>query len=180
MGTVNSVELILTLSTSSSSVPLLEKLRDPTGVFTKRRKEGTIDTENKNGCFRWAWWMNWAVCKLRNHIVHTEGIQGINHSNRQTISSHQDNIDSFLVWSEPFYCPPKTCSQTCQPASLFYEMLRTKIIFPPNTSLEESKTSTSTDSSSLSETTKEVSSPQRKGYYLFAFFGEVCLNKKLE
>ena len=54
IGTVNSVELILTLFTSSLSVPLLEKLRriDPTGVLTKRRKEGTLDTENKNGCFR--------------------------------------------------------------------------------------------------------------------------------
>ena len=52
MGLVNSVELISTLFTSSSSVPLLEKLRrgfDPTGVLTKRRKEGTLDTENKNG-----------------------------------------------------------------------------------------------------------------------------------
>ena len=44
----------------------------------------------------WAWLMNWAVWKLRNHIVHTERIQGINPSNRQTVSSHQDNIDSFL------------------------------------------------------------------------------------
>ena len=40
--------------------------------------------------------MNWAVWKLRNHIVYTEGIQGINPSSRQTVSSHQDNIDTFL------------------------------------------------------------------------------------
>ena len=92
----------------------------------------------------------------------------------QTLLQSLKQANSFLpsgqhrllfVWSEPFYCPPKTCSQTCQPAPLFYEMFRTKIISSPNTSLEESKTSTSTDSSSLSETTKEDSSPQKKGYH---------------
>ena len=61
----------------------------------EERKEHSIQ-DNKNGCFRWAWLMNWAVWKLRNHIVHTERIQGTNHSNKQTVSSHQDNIDSFL------------------------------------------------------------------------------------
>ena len=91
----------------------------------EERKEHSIQ-ENKNGCFRWAWLMNWTIWKLRNHIVYTEGIQGINHSNKQTVSFHQDNIDSFLVWSEPFYCSRKTCSQTCQPALLFYEMFRTR------------------------------------------------------
>ena len=108
---------------------LLEKLRrgfDPTGVLTKRRKEGTIDTENKNGCFRWAWLMNWAVWKLRNHIVHTEGIEGINPSSRQTVSFPSGQHRLLFVWSEPFYCSLKTCSQTCQPAPLFYEMFRTK------------------------------------------------------
>ena len=40
--------------------------------------------------------MNWA----RNHIVYTEEIEGINHSSRQTVSSHQDNTDSFVVSDE--------------------------------------------------------------------------------
>ena len=79
-----------------SFIAKIEERIDITGVLTKRRKEGTLDTENKNGCFRWAWLMNRAFWKLRNHIVYTEAIQGINHSNRQTVSSHQDNIDSFL------------------------------------------------------------------------------------
>ena len=143
MGIVNSVELILTRFTSSSSVPLLEKLRRGLiQLLTKRRKEGTLDTDNKNGCFRWAWLMNWTVWKHGNHIMYTEGIQSFNPSSRQTVSSHQDNIDCFLCGVNP----PKTCSQTCQTALLFYETFRTKIISsPPNTSLEESKTSISTD-----------------------------------
>ena len=29
-------------------------------------------------------------------FIYIEGFEGINHSNRQTVTSHQDNIDSFL------------------------------------------------------------------------------------
>ena len=80
-----------------SFIGKIEERIDPTGVLTKRRKEGTLDTENKNGCFRWTWLMNWTVWKLRNHISYTEGIQGINPPERQALSSHQDN----------FYCKRK-------------------------------------------------------------------------
>ena len=164
MATVNSVELISTRFTSSSSVPLLEKLKrgfDPTGVFTKRRKEGTLDTENKNGCFRWAWLMKWEIWKLRNHIVHTEGIKSVNHSNRKTVSSHHNNIDSFLVWSEPFYCLPKTCSQTCQPAPLFYEMFRTRSSLL-QILLRRNQRQTPLTTQLLCWRTKEASSPAKE------------------
>ena len=60
----------------------------------EERKEHS--TENKKSCFRWAWLMKWVVWKLKNHILKTEGIEGINHSNRKAVSSHHDNIDSFL------------------------------------------------------------------------------------
>ena len=80
-----------------SFIGKIEERIDTTGVLTKRRKQGTFDTENKNGFFRWAWLMNWA----RNHIVYTEEIEGINHSSRQTVSSHQDNTDSFLCGVNP-------------------------------------------------------------------------------
>ena len=86
-----------------------EERINSTGIQTKRRKEGTLDTENKNGCFKWL--MNWKVWELRSHVSFTDGIEDINPPNRQTVSSHHDKIDTFLVWSEPFYCPPKLANK---------------------------------------------------------------------
>ena len=79
-----------------SFIGKIEERNDPTGLLTKRRKGGTLDTENKNGCFMRAWLIKSAVWKLKNHIVFTGRIQGTNPSSRQTVSFHQDNIDSFL------------------------------------------------------------------------------------
>ena len=64
--------------------------------------------------------MNWAIWKLRNHIVHAEEIQGTNPSSRQTVSSHQDNIDTFLSGVNRSTAPQKLGSKLVN--QLYYFM----------------------------------------------------------
>ena len=111
------------------SVPFIGKTEErtvTTRMLAKRRKEGTLDTESKNGCFRWTWLMNWAVWKLRNEISFTEGIQDINHSNRQAVSSHQDNIDTFLYGVSSSIALQKLAPKLVNQLYLFYEMFGTR------------------------------------------------------
>ena len=62
-------------------------------MLTKRRKERWQIEKEWLSC---GLLMKSAVWKLRRHIFFADAIQSINHPNRQRVSSHQDNIDSFL------------------------------------------------------------------------------------
>ena len=105
-----------------SFIVKIEERIDPTWIFNKRRKEGTLDTKNKNGCFRWVWLINWAVCKLTNHIVFPEHQSSQQTSNIFPSGQHRLLSCGMNRSTSLQKLAPKLVNQLY----LFYEMLRTR------------------------------------------------------